>query len=144
MIARSRHGLGGLVQRLPVSQVVRISGLQARPLGDGTSIGAELLPSYVEWLTCLELERDVRGMTRETQFGPGPYKLPKVNAAINEGRTASASGAGALEARANDSAQRASKPASGSASRTSRAARLMATALWPGARGRRGEIIEVD
>ena len=137
MIA-SRHGLGGLVQRLPVSQVVRISGLQARPLGDGTSIGAELLPSYVEWLTCLEMERDVRGMTRETQFGP------EVNAAINEGRTASASGAGALEARANDSAQRASKPASGSASRTSRAARLMATALWPGARGRRGEIIEVD
>ena len=29
------------------------------------------------------------------------------------------------------------------ASRTSKAARLMATALWPGARGRRGEIIEV-
>jgi hypothetical protein len=57
------------------------------------------LPSYVEWLTCLEMERDVRGMTRETQFGPGPYTLPKVNPAINEGRTASASGAGALEAR---------------------------------------------
>ena len=39
------------------------------------------LPSYVEWLTCLEMERDVRTMTRETQFGAGPYTLPKVNPA---------------------------------------------------------------
>src|SRR5207244_6524468 len=31
------------------------------------------LPSYVEWLTCLEMERDVRKMQREDQFGPGPY-----------------------------------------------------------------------
>jgi hypothetical protein len=70
------------------------------------------LPSYVEWLTCLEMERDVRKMEREDQFGTGPdtgsYTLPKVRSAINEGRTVSA---GVLEARANDSAQRASKPA---------------------------------
>src|SRR5262249_20556622 len=57
------------------------------------------LPSYVEWLTCLEMERDVRKMQREDQFGSGPYTLPKVSPAINEGRTVSA--------RANDSAQRA-------------------------------------
>jgi hypothetical protein len=73
------------------------------------------LPGYVEWLTCLEMERDVRKMTPETQVGetqvgPGPYTLPKVNPAINEGRTGSASRAGAVESRANDSAQRASKP----------------------------------
>ena len=61
------------------------------------------LPSYVEWLTCLEMERDVRKMQREDQFGSGPYTLPKVRRAINEGRTVSA--------RANDSAQRASNPA---------------------------------
>jgi hypothetical protein len=61
------------------------------------------LPSYVEWLTCMEMERDVRKMQRDDQFGSGPYTLPKVNSAINEGRTVSA--------RANDSAQRASKPA---------------------------------
>jgi len=48
------------------------------------------LPSNVEWVTCLEMERDVRKMTRETQFGAGPYTLPKVNPAINEGRTVSA------------------------------------------------------
>jgi hypothetical protein len=66
------------------------------------------LPSYVEWLTCLEMDRDVRKMQREDQFGSGPYTLPKVRSAINEGRTVSA---GVLEARANDSAQRASKPA---------------------------------
>src|SRR5262249_52539946 len=58
------------------------------------------LPSYVEWLTCLEMERDVRKMERQPQFGAGPYTLPKVNPAINEGRTASASGAGASETRA--------------------------------------------
>ena len=61
------------------------------------------LPSYVEWLTCMEMERDVRKMQRDDQFGPGPYTLPKGNSAINEGRTVSA--------RANDSVQRASKPA---------------------------------
>jgi hypothetical protein len=70
------------------------------------------LPSYVEWLTCLEMERDVRKMKREDQFGTGPdtgsYTLPKVRSAINEGRAVSA---GVSEARANDSAQRASKPA---------------------------------
>jgi hypothetical protein len=69
------------------------------------------LPSYVEWLTCLEMERDVRKMKGEDQFGTGldtgSYTLPKVNPAINEGRTVSA---GVSEARANDSAQRASKP----------------------------------
>jgi hypothetical protein len=41
------------------------------------------LPSYVEWLTCLEMERDVRKMQRDDQFGPGPYTLPKVSPAIN-------------------------------------------------------------
>jgi hypothetical protein len=45
------------------------------------------LPSYVEWLTCLEMERDVRKMKREDQFGTGPdtgsYTLPKVSPAIN-------------------------------------------------------------
>jgi hypothetical protein len=41
------------------------------------------LPSYVEWLTCLEMERDVRKMQREDQFGTGPYTLPKVSPAIN-------------------------------------------------------------
>jgi hypothetical protein len=50
-------------------------------------------------------------MKREDQFGTGPdtgsYTLPKVRPAINEGGTVSA---GVLEARANDSAQRASKP----------------------------------
>ena len=68
------------------------------------------LPSYVEWLTCLEMERDVRKERRQEEtFGQGgPYTLPKVRSAINEGRTVSR---GVLEARANDSAQRASKPA---------------------------------
>jgi hypothetical protein len=41
------------------------------------------LPSYVEWLTCLEMERDVRKMQRDNQFGSGPYTLPKVSPAIN-------------------------------------------------------------
>jgi hypothetical protein len=45
------------------------------------------LPSYVEWLTCLEMERDVRKMKREDQFGTGPdtgsYTLPKMSPAIN-------------------------------------------------------------
>src|SRR3984893_9288104 len=70
------------------------------------------LPSYVEWLTCLEMGRDVRKMRREDQFGTGPdtgsYTLPKVRSAINEGRAVSAGGA---EGRATDSRQRASKPA---------------------------------
>src|SRR5262244_2649016 len=42
------------------------------------------LPSYVEWLTCLEMERDVRKMERPQQFGAGPWTLPKVRSAINE------------------------------------------------------------
>jgi hypothetical protein len=49
------------------------------------------LPSYVEWLTCLEMERDVKKMQRQdqfgadpyAQFGAGPYKLPNVSPAIN-------------------------------------------------------------
>jgi hypothetical protein len=48
------------------------------------------LPSYVEWLTCLEMERDVRKMQRQdqfgdpyAQFGAGPYTLPNVSPAIN-------------------------------------------------------------
>jgi hypothetical protein len=33
-----------------------------------------------EWLTCLEMERDVRGMGQPVgQFGAGPWTLPKVN-----------------------------------------------------------------
>ena len=44
------------------------------------------LPSYVEWLTCLEMERDVRKMEpREARFGAGPWTLPRVNPAINAG-----------------------------------------------------------
>src|SRR5499425_67132 len=68
------------------------------------------LPSYVEWLTCLEMERDVRKERQQDEtFGQGgSYTLPKVRSGINEGRTVSA---GVLEARANDSAQRASKAA---------------------------------
>jgi len=46
------------------------------------------LPSYVEWLTCLEMERDVRKMRGEDQsFGPGPYTLPKVSPTINPAAT---------------------------------------------------------
>jgi hypothetical protein len=45
------------------------------------------LPSYVEWLTCLEMERDVRKMQREDRFGPGPYTLPRVNPTINPAAT---------------------------------------------------------
>jgi len=41
------------------------------------------LPSYVEWLTCLEMERDVRKMQQEEKFGKGPWTLPKVSPAIN-------------------------------------------------------------
>jgi hypothetical protein len=45
------------------------------------------LPSYVEWLTCLEMDRDVRKMQREDQFGSGPYTLPKVSPTINPAAT---------------------------------------------------------
>ena len=41
------------------------------------------LPSYVEWLTCLEMERDVRKMQQEGRFGAGPWTLPRVRPAIN-------------------------------------------------------------
>ena len=41
------------------------------------------LPSYVEWLTCLEMERDVRKMERPQNFGAGSWTLPKVRPAIN-------------------------------------------------------------
>jgi hypothetical protein len=41
------------------------------------------LPSYVEWLTCLEMERDVRKMQQEERFGAGPWTLPRVKPAIN-------------------------------------------------------------
>src|SRR6266567_3190092 len=44
------------------------------------------LPSYVEWLTCLvEMERDVRKMHGEDQFGAA--MLPKVSPAINPAAT---------------------------------------------------------
>ena len=43
------------------------------------------LLSYVEWITCLEMERDVRKMDRGPQFGAGPWTLPRVNPAINAG-----------------------------------------------------------
>ena len=71
------------------------------------------LPSYVEWLTCLEMGRDVRKMQREDQFGTGPdtgsYTLPKVRSAINKDRRRSRQECRRLAQ--NDSAQRASKPA---------------------------------
>jgi hypothetical protein len=42
------------------------------------------IPSYVEWLTCLEMERDVRTMQQpEETFGQGPWTLPRVRPAIN-------------------------------------------------------------
>ncbi|MBV8112661.1 MAG: hypothetical protein JO012_23175, partial [Hyphomicrobiales bacterium] len=43
------------------------------------------IPSYVEWLTCLEMERDVRKDMRpqEGSFGQGPWTLPSVRPAIN-------------------------------------------------------------
>src|SRR5262249_11410662 len=43
------------------------------------------LPSYVEWLACLEMERDVRKMERPQHFGAGPWTLPRVRSAINTG-----------------------------------------------------------
>ena len=52
------------------------------------------LPSYVEWLTCLEMERDVRkerqrdvrkGMQQEETFGQGGnWTLPRVSPGIND------------------------------------------------------------
>ena len=48
------------------------------------------LPSYVEWLTCLEMERDVRkeGQQEETFGQGGPYTLPRVSPTINsDGRS---------------------------------------------------------
>jgi hypothetical protein len=46
------------------------------------------LPSYVEWLTCLEMERDVRkmdvgGMKLGMDPRTGVYTLPKVRPALN-------------------------------------------------------------
>jgi hypothetical protein len=39
--------------------------------------------SYVKWLTCLEMEWDVRKIERQPQSGAGPWTLPKVSPAIN-------------------------------------------------------------
>jgi hypothetical protein len=41
------------------------------------------LPSYVEWLTCLEMERDVRKMNIGARPGSGVTTLPKVRPALN-------------------------------------------------------------
>ena len=47
------------------------------------------LPSYVEWLTCLEMERDVRkmdvggGMKLGMDARTGVYTLPRVRPALN-------------------------------------------------------------
>jgi hypothetical protein len=41
------------------------------------------LPSYVEWLTCLEMERDVRKMQVGQPGTPSTYTLPKVRPANN-------------------------------------------------------------
>jgi hypothetical protein len=57
------------------------------------------LPSYVEWLTCLEMGRDVRKMQREDQFGAGPYTLPKVRPAINTAGRQSQRGRGRASSR---------------------------------------------
>ena len=38
----------------------------------------DYLPSYVEWLTCLEMERDVRKMKIDQPDPKGPVTLPKV------------------------------------------------------------------
>src|SRR5258706_1873600 len=40
------------------------------------------LPSYVEWLTCLEMEREVMKMERQTDFGYGSLAPPIVRAAM--------------------------------------------------------------
>jgi hypothetical protein len=44
---------------------------------------AVYLPSYVEWLTCLEMERDVKKMNLGQQPATGVYTLPKVRPALN-------------------------------------------------------------
>jgi hypothetical protein len=41
------------------------------------------LPSYVEWLTCLEMERDVRKMQRDLPPPTRSTRLPTVAPAIN-------------------------------------------------------------
>ena len=41
------------------------------------------LPSYVEWLTCLEMERDVRKMERDQPAPTRSTRLPTVAPAIN-------------------------------------------------------------
>ena len=41
------------------------------------------LPSYVEWLTCLEMERDVRKMQQEQPPATAPKTLPTVRRTIN-------------------------------------------------------------
>ena len=41
------------------------------------------LPSYVEWLTCLEMERDVRKMQVGGPSRPSTTTLPKVRPALN-------------------------------------------------------------
>jgi hypothetical protein len=41
------------------------------------------LPSYVEWLTCLEMNRDVRKMQREQPPMTGSSRLPTVKPAVN-------------------------------------------------------------
>jgi len=48
------------------------------------------LPSYVEWLTCLEMERDVKKeMPQEVTFGQGPWTLPRVGPTTNNAVAAS-------------------------------------------------------
>jgi hypothetical protein len=44
---------------------------------------AVYLPSYVEWLTCLEMERDVRKMNLGQPPETGVKTLPKVRPALN-------------------------------------------------------------
>ena len=41
------------------------------------------LPSYVEWLTCLEMERDVRKMQAGQPSTPSTTTLPRVRPATN-------------------------------------------------------------
>jgi hypothetical protein len=43
----------------------------------------DYLPSYVEWLTCLEMERDVRKMKVGQPSTPSTTTLPKVRPANN-------------------------------------------------------------
>src|SRR5258705_7421668 len=57
------------------------------------------LPSYVEWLTCLEMERDVRKMQREDQFGAGPYTPPRGRPALKPTRGQTQRGRGRASSR---------------------------------------------